>query len=179
MAKQQKESKSRIVKCVVCGKNFGTTHSQGKYWNDDCSREGNRKRQKAYHLAHKKEITECKKAYRATRKKEIADWQKEYRRKYPDKSRVLCRKYRALKRSNAHEPYTDTYIFERDDWMCGICGRGINKRLKRPNLLSKSIDHIIPISKGGADAPINLQAAHLRCNQLKSAGNGGQLRLIG
>lgn len=97
----------------------------------------------------------------------------------PEKIRVQNRKYKALKLGNNHESYTDTYIFERDNWVCGICGQKINKRLKYPNPRSKSIDHILSISKGGADAPINLQAAHLRCNMNKKAQSGGQLRLIG
>lgn len=144
---------------------------------------------KAYRLANKERIKASRKAarlagtdyyktYRLAHKKVLADWQRTYRRKYPEKPRVLCRKYRALKRGNSHEPYAETYIYERDGWICGICGRKINKRLKRPNLLSKSIDHIIPLSKGGADAPTNVQAAHLRCNMIKQAQSGGQLRLI-
>lgn len=135
--------------------------------------------QKAYQLAHAEDIKRKRKTYRLAHNEKIADYQKDYRRKYPEKPRGLCRKYRALKRGNAYEPYTGNYIYERDNWLCGICGRKINKRLKHPNPLSPSIDHIVPVSKGGSDASINVQAAHLRCNMLKSARNGGQLRLIG
>jgi len=149
---------------------------------------------RAYYLAHRKEIADRHKVYNLTHRKEIAEYdrakylanakklikqQREYHRKNLEKYRFYSRKRRALKRNSKHEPYTDNYIFERDGWICCICGRKVNKRLKHPNPLSKSIDHIIPISKGGADAPHNLQTSHLRCNQLKSAGAGGQLRLIG
>ena len=103
---------------------------------------------------------------------------KQWRQRNPEKTRANNRKWRALKGDNYHETYSDAYIFERDGWYCGICGQKINKRLKWPNQRAKSIDHIIPLSRGGADAPINLQAAHLRCNQSKHANNGGQLRLI-
>lgn len=88
-------------------------------------------------------------------------------------------KYKALKQGVGHEPYRDSYIFQRDGWVCGICGRKINKKLKHPNPLSKSINHIIPLSKGGNDSPVNVQAAHLRCNMGKHNINTGQLRLIG
>ena len=134
---------------------------------------------KAYYLAHKAEIKAYHKAYRVANAAKIKAKHKAYRRNNPEKLRIRCRKFRALKRGNNHEQYTDADIFGRDGWICGICGRKINKRLKRPNPLSKSIDHIIPTSKGGADAPINLQAAHLRCNKIKSAQSVGQLRLIG
>lgn len=136
-------------------------------------------RHKLYRLAHKKEINALSKAYRLANKKKIAKLKKEYQLKYPEKQRNISRKYRALKRGSNYEPYTDNYVFERDGWICQICGRKINKRLNWPNPLSKSIDHIIPLSKGGNDSPINVQAAHLRCNLSKNATNGGQLRLIG
>lgn len=64
------------------------------------------------------------------------------------------------------------------DWICGICGRKINRRLKYPNPFSISIDHIIPLSKGGNDSPVNVQATHLRCNIGKHARNVGQLRMF-
>ena len=119
------------------------------------------------------------KAYRLAHKKEIADRDKAYRLKYPDILMVNRRKYRALKRGVQHKPYATNYVFERDGWVCQICGRKINRRLKYPNPHSGSIDHIVPLSKGGSDAPANVQATHLRCNVGKNATNKGQLRLFG
>ena len=53
--------------------------------------------------------------------------------------------------------------------ICGICGRPVNKRLKFPHPLSPTIDHIIPVAKGGDPADIgNLQLAHWTCNRQKS-----------
>ena len=53
--------------------------------------------------------------------------------------------------------------------ICAICGQPVNKKLKFPNPLSPSIDHIIPIAKGGHPADIeNLQLTHLKCNQAKA-----------
>lgn len=60
--------------------------------------------------------------------------------------------------------------------LCGICGLPVDKTLRFPNPMSKSIDHIIPIAKGGHPSDINnLQLAHLSCNRAKSdnlIGNG-------
>ena len=54
--------------------------------------------------------------------------------------------------------------------VCAICGMPINKRLKFPDPMSATVDHIIPIARGGHPSdPQNLQAAHLICNQLKGA----------
>lgn len=52
---------------------------------------------------------------------------------------------------------------------CGICGKLVDKRLHYPNPMAPSIDHIIPVSKGGHPSDIdNLQLAHWTCNRQKS-----------
>lgn len=53
--------------------------------------------------------------------------------------------------------------------VCGICGKPVDKRLKYPHPLSPTVDHIIPIIKGGHPSDIeNLQLAHWSCNRAKS-----------
>lgn len=71
-------------------------------------------------------------------------------------------------------------IMERDGWRCGLCRKKIDKRLKWPHPRSASIDHIVPLTRGGAHSPANVQAACLVCNTAKSNNGGGeQLALIG
>ena len=54
--------------------------------------------------------------------------------------------------------------------ICGICGKPVDMTLKFPHPLSKSVDHIIPVSKGGHPSDIsNMQLAHLCCNNEKSS----------
>lgn len=53
--------------------------------------------------------------------------------------------------------------------VCGICGKPVDMILKYPHPLSKCIDHIIPLAKGGHPSDIdNLQLAHWTCNRQKS-----------
>ena len=52
--------------------------------------------------------------------------------------------------------------------ICAICGQPVDKRLKYPHPMSATVDHIIPISKGGHPTDIdNLQLAHFYCNRQK------------
>lgn len=54
--------------------------------------------------------------------------------------------------------------------VCAICGRPVNFDLKFPDPWSATVDHIIPLSKGGSPADIaNMQLAHLQCNRLKAS----------
>lgn len=53
--------------------------------------------------------------------------------------------------------------------VCGICGQLLDPSYKYPHPLSITVDHIIPIAKGGHPCDIsNLQAAHRYCNRQKS-----------
>ena len=53
---------------------------------------------------------------------------------------------------------------------CGICGRPVDFDKKFPDPWSPTIDHILPVSKGGAPATLeNLQLAHLQCNRMKAS----------
>jgi 5-methylcytosine-specific restriction endonuclease McrA len=53
--------------------------------------------------------------------------------------------------------------------ICGICGKPVDKSLKYPHPLSPTVDHIIPLAKGGHPSDLtNLQLAHFCCNRQKS-----------
>ncbi len=51
---------------------------------------------------------------------------------------------------------------------CGICGDPIDYTLRYPDLRSFVVDHVVPLSAGGADTLENKQAAHRDCNRAKS-----------
>lgn len=53
--------------------------------------------------------------------------------------------------------------------VCGICGKPVDMSLRYPDPMSKTVDHIIPINRGGHPSDIeNLQLAHLTCNLEKA-----------
>lgn len=59
-------------------------------------------------------------------------------------------------------------VFERDGWTCGICNERVDKDIPYPCGKSASLDHIIPMSKGGGHTYDNTQLAHLKCNLKKN-----------
>lgn len=64
------------------------------------------------------------------------------------------------------DPHT---IYDAAGWVCGICGNPITKNLPYPDPMSASLDHVIPITRGGGHVKENLQASHLICNIQKGA----------
>jgi hypothetical protein len=58
-----------------------------------------------------------------------------------------------------------TYIKERDDYTCQMCG--ISARTSESLLLE--IDHIMPLAKGGFTSEANLQTLCWKCNRAKGS----------
>ncbi len=59
------------------------------------------------------------------------------------------------------DPALRTSLFERDKWRCRYCGDRVG-----PD--TAALDHIVPVSKGGSDAPQNLATCCLTCNSIKA-----------
>lgn len=86
---------------------------------------------------------------------------------WDDRRRANHHKRRALKKKLPSADIRPRDIYERDSWACGLCGEGIDPDVAWPDPLSASLDHILPLSKGGHHVPENVQAAHLSCNVRK------------
>jgi 5-methylcytosine-specific restriction endonuclease McrA len=70
-------------------------------------------------------------------------------------------------------------IFDRDAGRCHLCGKRVDPKLRWPDPWSQSVDHLIPIARGGTHEPRNVALAHLRCNQSRGADRkAAQLLLI-
>lgn len=65
--------------------------------------------------------------------------------------------------------YSDLAIFDRDGWLCHLCGAPVDPELSRSHLMGATIDHIVPLSLGGEDTEANVALAHNSCNRRKSA----------
>lgn len=100
-------------------------------------------------------------AYRASQDK--------WRINNPDNVLQVRHRRRARKLAAFVENVSRATLMDRDSWMCGICGGLIDHEAKAPEPLSPSIDHIVPLARGGQHSYANTQAAHLGCNVRKGA----------
>jgi 5-methylcytosine-specific restriction endonuclease McrA len=55
------------------------------------------------------------------------------------------------------------FVVRSHEFICHICGDKVSLELCRPETLS--LDHLVPMSRGGANAKTNVAPAHRRCNQ--------------
>lgn len=102
---------------------------------------------------------DCKRQDYVTR---AGQWAKDNPERARGRAERGSNRRRAKKASAYHEPWSRVGIADRDGWNCYICGSGIAEG-------ELHIDHLIPISKGGEDAPRNLSATHKVCNHRKHA----------
>lgn len=58
-------------------------------------------------------------------------------------------------------------VFDRDGWLCHLCGGGIDPLVKNPDRLAATVDHVVPLSQGGEHSYANVRAAHRTCNTSK------------
>ena len=90
---------------------------------------------------------------------------------------------RALEADAFEEEIQLEEIFDKNNWVCGICGKKVNRKLKYPNPLSATLDHKIPLSLGGKHNKENVQLAHWICNIRKGnksiiPNHSGQLMIV-
>jgi len=58
-------------------------------------------------------------------------------------------------------------VFERDGWVCYICGVAVDRKARVPWPTAPTIDHVVPLSKGGTHTLDNVRCACFRCNSRK------------
>jgi 5-methylcytosine-specific restriction endonuclease McrA len=54
-------------------------------------------------------------------------------------------------------------VVKAHDFICHVCGEKVSLQLGSPETLS--LDHVIPMSRGGSNSKENVAPAHRRCNQ--------------
>lgn len=73
---------------------------------------------------------------------------------------------RAVKANALREDFKKDEIYLRDGWICQLCGLPVDPSSKDKKLMA-SLDHIIPLSRGGSHTRDNVQLAHRGCNSQK------------
>lgn len=92
-------------------------------------------------------------------------------------------KQRAKRYGVEYVRFPKTLVFERDNYICQLCKTPVLEAAKyrksdgKIHMRSPTIDHIIPLSKGGPHTPDNCQTACFGCNSKKGNRRTGQLRL--
>lgn len=85
---------------------------------------------------------------------------------------------RARKRNAFVEVVYRKKVFERDGYRCHLCNRKTNPDRLVPHPRAPTIDHVIPLARGGTHEPSNCRTACFLCNSKKGDRGGGEQLLL-
>jgi 5-methylcytosine-specific restriction endonuclease McrA len=150
---------------------------QRRYWaaHPDKKREANAQAYRKNAEARKAYQREWRKTHVAKRSAASLERSREYDRSperrahvrhwwksNPIRARELWQARQAREKAAFVEDISMAKIHERDRGRCWLCRRPVS-------LIAASLDHVIPLSKGGKHEYTNARIAHLTCNSRKSA----------
>lgn len=96
-----------------------------------------------------------------------ADWKKENRPAHLESKRRWFRKRRLSLHGATIGTYTERDVYERYGRACYICRQPIDPSVSDRGYWHPSLDHVVPISRGGADTLENVRPVHNGCNSHK------------
>ena len=128
-----------------------------EWWSEYMQSDSRKEQDRKYYQNNKQSIKEKQQRYCQTESGKKSRQDQKARR-------------RAREAGVEHEPWTREEIIKRDKGICQICGLPVYDYNDAPKRLKPQIDHIVPISAGGADKADNLRLTHAFCNNHKNAG---------
>ena len=177
--KKKQKTNEKKKKCIYCGKEFS-------YCKNDMCQECIEEFKKMREL-YKKTIQESKKEYKTQiceccgkefypRRHGTKYCSERCARKASNKRKDILRDKRLKENGEIDNSITLEKLYKRDNGICKICGGKCNyddyRRDENNSFIVgndyPSIDHIIPISKGGQHTWDNVQLAHIICNSIKN-----------
>lgn len=160
----------RRKSCVQCGQPSGWSHSDKRADNVIC--------------------TSCRKKNNPRPKPQALTWSCQMcgnvKTRPPTKGQVpkycgkSCEQLAAFYRRRARlrdafvEEVNRAEVFITDGYRCHLCGCMTDKTKSYPHPKSPTLDHVIPISKGGLHERENCRTACARCNSAKQDRGGGE-----
>lgn len=128
-------------------------------------KKNNQDKIKAYEKANPEKVKAWKVKYINNNRDKHMEAVRKYQKENPDKICDIAKRRRKYIADVTIEKFSSLEIFDRDGWICQICLKPVDKTLKYPNPMSKSLDHVIPIAASGSHERKNVQLAHLVCNK--------------
>lgn len=166
--------------CSFCGSMYCSPGSTSKYCSIECGMRANKKKKRAdwaiYSANRPQEQRECKECGGGF----TINIGNTYRRFCSERcgNRFYNRQRRGNYWGNYIAPVVLSDIVERDGGRCMLCGEMVNMEVLSLDRMGATIDHIIPLSRGGTHEPNNCQLAHRGCNSKKGAPKAIQLEII-
>ncbi len=183
--------------CAWCGTEFTPTSSRNFYCSTECLKAGKRERSRSRYAANREEILTRNREYVKANKRRVREYKRKYyeanirkilereRKRYKANSERICEQRRTWRANNPDKvgaaearrtqaelegnatPKLIEAKRESGDKTCVLCGDPIDPTLKAPHNMSRTIEHLTPIARGGRHDLDNIAFAHYGCNARK------------
>lgn len=153
-----------VRKCRECNKEYAPKQRTESYFcSRDCKDKNRKKEYKAKRIASKFDriCLGCEKNIPRTARADKKWCSEDCSSKVRGHTTNVKRRIRT---SEDVQDFKRIEVYERDGWICQLCKKVVNPQLSFPNPACASLDHVIPLSRGGGHKTTNVQLAHLRCN---------------
>lgn len=158
--------------CPYCGDHM-TNARRKQCGKPDCKRAFNAERMRDWQRTYRQEYGqwyarhrhgEAQRAYGQQYRQQVGHW----RQLYPARAAAAdARRRMRIEQARTAEVFAPLDVHTRDEWTCQLCRQPIDPKVAWPDPMSASVDHIVPLSRGGRHSMANVQSAHLGCNSSK------------
>lgn len=183
--------------CKQCGTEFTPASSRNFYCSTECLKAGKRERSRSVYADNREEILARNREYVKANKLRVREYKRKYyeanickilereRKRYKANRERICRQRRIWRANNPDKvgaaearrakaelegnatPKLIETKWEAGDKTCILCGEPIDPTLKAPHNMSRTIEHLTPIARGGRHDIGNIDFAHYGCNAQK------------
>lgn len=151
-----KESISRQGKIYV----KENKEKRDKYYKDNAAKVSK------YHKEYREKNIDKIKQRESVKNKAL--YAKHWRSRNKEKVQQQCANRRARKLNAFVCAVNRADIFKRDGYICHICGKLTIPTVHHYHPLYPTLDHVVPLSRGGTHGPNNVKCAHSTCNLRKN-----------
>jgi len=176
---EKQSCKVYFIECIVCGEIFTTKTKLRRYCKQEC------RTASVYYgdgvKVEQRECKECGELFNTYNKNVLKVYCSDICSKRSGHRNV--RHIRRMRERLAFKEVVNKKIlYDRDRKRCQLCGKKLNLKRQVPHPLAVTVDHIVPLSKGGEHSYRNTQLLCFKCNSLKGdrpVKCGEQLLLFG
>lgn len=183
VAERQGEGRYSVLpwrRCLQCGQEF-YKRGAAKLCGEACAKawarayHHRRTGSAAKHALQVKACIECGEPFtysRYSRPRIVCSTRcghRRFARLNPDAHAARKAKDRAVRRAREEAAATSQLVvpwrvFVRDRWLCWLCGGKVARGRRHPYPDAPTLDHVVPLSRGGDHSYENVRLAHSRCN---------------
>jgi len=153
-----------VKSCVNCNKEYDTHFiTTSKYCSNECSYEYKVKQKQIHNIKCK----ECSRWFPSTNSRKIF-CSIHCGNKFGNRKKETIRRKQLRKNGKINWDISIARLTKRDKGICYLCSEQVDSKTHPNHDDYPSIEHVVPVVKGGTHTWDNVKLAHRKCNYIKS-----------